>query len=236
MPSQNKIMKALKKVKKAKKAKKAKRARKARATQEIKQIVNLKGLGGLGSPPAPFVFQTQREGPVSSSEDFFTKALKQLNRVNAPSENIQQVKDNIRKLESNLNKQALTNKQLMFESDLLKTKYQNIQSRTDGVGDFSQPNKPRNLAKEYEKFQDRSVITKQRGNVGPWSEEKKQKGRDTRERKAMFREKEKAASLPGMFRSQTAPLMEEKTSLEGFEEPTGEELIDESSKRFAAFE
>ena len=236
MPSQNKIMKALKKVKKAKKAKKAKRARKSRATQEIKQIVNIKGLGGLGSPPAPFVFQTQREGPVSSSEDFFTKALKQLNRVNAPSENIQQVKDNIRKLESNLNKQALTNKQLMFESDLLKTKYQNIQSRTDGVGDFSQPNKPRNLAKEYEKFQDRSVITKQRGNVGPWSEEKKQKGRETRERKAMFREKEKAASIPPMFRSQSAPLMEEKTSVEAFEEPSGEELIDESTRRFSAFE
>lgn len=231
MPSQNKIMKALKKAKNAKrKAKKAKR--KARATQEMKQIVNIKGLGGLGSPPAPFVFQTQREAPVSSSEDFFTKALKQLNRVNAPSENIQQVKDNMRKLESNLNKQALTNKQLMVESDLLKTKYQNIQSRTDGVGDFSQPNKPRNLAKEYEQFQDRSVITKQRGNVGPWSEEKKQKGRETRERKAMFREKEKAASIPSMFRSQSAPLMEEKTSLEAFEEPTGEEIIDESTRRF----
>mgnify|MGYP003627745546 CR=1 FL=1 len=232
MPSENKIMKALKKAKKAKrKAKKTKR--KARATQNMSQIVNIKGLGGLGKLPAPFVFQTQREAPVSSSEDFFTKALKQLNRVNAPSENIQQVKDNIRKLESNLNKQALTNKQLMVESDLLKTKYQNIQSRTDGVGDFSQPNKPRNLAKEYEKFQDRSVITKQRGNVGPWSEEKKQKGRETRERKAMFREKEKAVSLPPMFRSQSAPLMEEKTSLEAFEEPTGEEIIDESTRRFA---
>ena len=234
MPSQNKIMKALKKVKKAKrKAKKTKR--KARSTQNMSQIVNIKGLGGLGSPPAPFVFQTQREGTVSSSEDFFTKALKQLNRVNAPSENIQQVKENIKKLERDLNKQALTNKQLMFESDLLKTKYQNIQSRTDGVGDFSQLNKPRNLAKEYEKFQDRSVITKQRGNVGPWSEEKKQKGRETRERKAMFREKEKekAVSEPAMFRSQSAPLMEEKTSLEAFEEPTGEEIIDESTRRFA---
>ena len=236
MPSQRKILKALNKIKNAKKAKKVKTKRKSRATQEIKQIVNLKGLGGLGSPPAPFVFQTQREGPVSASEDFFTKALKQLNRVNAPSESIQQVKANIKKLENELSDQALTNKRLMFESNLLKTKYQNIQSRTDGVGDFSQPNKPRNLAKEYEQFQDRSVLTKQRGNVGPWSEEKKAKGRETRQRKAMFKETEKAVSQPGMFRSQSAPQMEDKTSVEEFEEPAGEEIIDESTRRFSAFE
>ena len=236
MPSQRKILKAIAKVKKAKrKVKKAKR--RSRATQEIKQIVNLKGLGGLGSKPQqPIIFQTQREGPVSSSQDFFISALKQLNRVNAPPENIKEVKENIRKLERDLSKQDLTNKRLIFESDLLKLKYDNIKSRTDGVGDFSQRSNARNLAKEEEKFQDRSVITKQRGNVGPWSEEKKQKGRETRERKAMFREKEKAVSQPPMFRSQSAPLMEEKTSVEAFEEKTGEEQIDESTRRFAAFE
>tara|TARA_R110002153_G_scaffold56752_1_gene156520 strand:- start:1087 stop:1797 length:711 start_codon:yes stop_codon:yes gene_type:complete len=218
MPSQNKIMKALKKVKKAKKAKKAKR--RSRATQEIKQIVNLKGLGGLGSPPAPFVFQTQREGPVSASEDFFTKALKQLNRVNAPSENIQQVKENIKKLERDISKQDLTNKRLIFESDLLKLKYDNIKSRTDGVGDFSQKNNPRNVAKEEEKLQDKANLTTSRSNRGPMSEESKQKGRETRARNKALRESQ---TQPSIFRSQSAPVSES--------EPITEEGIDYQTRR-----
>ena len=225
MPSQKKILKALAKVKKAKrKAKKVKTKRKARATQNMSQIVNIKGLGGLskiGSPPAPVVFQTQREGPVSASEDFFTKALKQLNRVNQPSENIQEVKENMRKLERDLSKQAMTNKQLMLESDLLKTKYQNIQSRTDDVGNFSQPNKPRNVAKEEEKFQDSSVIKPKRGNLI---------ARSPRTRRAGMAQQ----TIPTMFSSQPMrPFEEEETKVEEFQEPIGEEIIDESTRRFA---
>jgi len=222
MPSQKKILKAIAKVKKAKKAKKAKR--KARATQNMSQIVNIKGLGslaGIGSKPAPFVFQTQREGPVSSSQDFFTSALKQLNRVNVPSENIQEVKENMRKLERDLSKQAMTNKQLMLESDLLKTKYQNIQSRTDSVGDFSQKNRARDVAKQEEKFQDKSVITAKRGNLI---------ARSPRTRKARMSQQ----TIPSMFSSQPMrPFEEEETKVEEFQEPIGEEIIDESTRRFA---
>ena len=187
----------LSKVKKAKSKRKAKRARKARATQEIKQIVNIKGLAGLGSKPQqPFIFQAQREGPVSSSQDFFTSALKQINRVNQPSENIQEVKDNMRKLERELSRQNLTNKQILLEADLLKTKYQTIQRRSDGVGDFSQPNKPRNLAKEQERFQDRSILTPRRGNRGPMSAESKAKGRETRARNKALRERMETPTTP----------------------------------------
>jgi hypothetical protein len=217
-------MKALKKVKKSKKAKKAKR--KARATQNMSQIVNIKGLGGIGSPPQPFIFQAQREGPISSSEDFFTKALKQLNRVNVPSENIQEVKENMRKLERDLSKQAMTNKQLMLESDLLKTKYDNIASRTDGgVGDFSQKNRARDVAKQEEKFQDKSVITAKRGNLI---------ARSPRTRKARMSQQ----TIPSMFSSQPMRPFEEQeeTKVEEFQEPIGEEIIDESTRRFAAFE
>ncbi len=222
MPSQKKIMKALDKAKAKRKAKKAKKVkRKARATQNMSQIVNIKGLGGIGSKPVPVVFQTQREGPVSASEDFFTKALKQLNRVNVPSENIQEVKENMRKLERDLSKQAMTNKQLMLESDLLKTKYQNIQSRTDNVGDFSQPNKPRDVAKQEEKFQDKSVITAKRGNLI---------ARSPRTRKATMSQQ----TIPSMFSSQPMrPFEEEETKVEEFQEPIGEEIIDESTRRFA---
>jgi len=224
MPSQKKILKAIAKVKKAKKAKKAKR--KARATQNMSQIVNIKGLGslaGIGSKPAPFVFQTQREGPVSSSQDFFTSALKQLNRVNVPSENIQEVKENMRKLERDLSKQAMTNKQLMLESDLLKTKYDNIASRTDGgVGDFSQKNRARDVAKQEEKFQDKSVITAKRGNLI---------ARSPRTRKARMSQQ----TIPSMFSSQPMRPFEEQeeTKVEEFQEPIGEEIIDESTRRFA---
>ena len=203
MPSQKKIMKALKKVKKSKR--KAKRARKSRATQEIKQIVNIKGVGGgLGSKPQqPFIFQAQREGPVSSSQDFFTSALKQLNRVNQPSESTQEVKENIRKIERELSKQAMTNKQILLEADLLKAKYQTIQRRTDGVGDFSQPNKPRNLAKEQERFQDRSILTPRRSNRGPMSEESKAKGRETRARNRALRERMETQTTPAPMMSKT---------------------------------
>ena len=193
MPSQKKILKALNKIKKAKKAKKAKRARRSRATQEIKQIVNIKGLGGLskiGSPPAPVVFQTQREGPVSSSQDFFISALKQLNRVNAPSESTQELKENMKKLELELGKQAMTSSQLILESNLLKNKYANIRSRTDNVGDFSQPNKMRNVAKEEEKRQDNANLMTRRSNRGPMSEESKQKGRETRARNKALKEEQ----------------------------------------------
>lgn len=216
MPSQKKIMKALAKVKKAKRKVK-KRARKARATQEIKQIVNVKGLGslsGIGSPPASFLFQTQREGPVSSSEDFMSKAIKQLNRINQPSESTQEIKENMRKLEKELSKQALTNKQLILEGNLLKTKYDIIKSRTDGVGDFSQPNKARDVRKEQQLFQDRSILTSRRGNRGPMSEESKAKGRETRAKNRALRE-----------RMQTpAPMMMSKT-LES--EPLEEQAFDE---------
>ena len=224
MPStEKKILKAIAKIKKAKakKAKAKKAKRRSRATQEIKQTINLKGLGGLGSKPQqPIIFQAQREGPVSSSQDFFTSALKQLNRVNAPSESTQEVKDNIRKLERELIKQAMTNKQLMLESDLLKTKYQNIQSRTDNVGDFSQPNKPRDVAKQEEKFQDKSVIKPKRGNLI---------ARSPRTRKATMTQQ----TIPTMFSSQPMTPFEEETKVEEFQEPTGEEIIDESTRRFA---
>ncbi len=206
MPSQRKILKMLSKVKKAKSKRKAKRARKARATQEIKQIVNIKGVGGgLGSKPQqPFIFQAQREGPVSSSQDFFTSALKQINRVNQPSESTQEIKENMKKLERELSRQNLTNKQILLEADMLKAKYQTIQRRTDGVGDFSQPNKPRNLAKEQERFQDRSILTPRRSNRGPMSEESKAKGRETRARNRALRERMETQTTP-------APMMMSKT-------------------------
>ena len=210
MPSQRKILKVLKKVKKAKAKRKAKR--RSRATQEIKQIINLKGLGGLGSKPQqPFIFQTSREGPVSSSQDFFTSALKQINRVNQPSESTQEIKANMKRLEIELGKQSMTNKQLILEGNLLKTKYQNIQRRTDGVGDFSQPNKPRNLAKEQELFQDRSILTPRRSNRGPMSEESKAKGRETRAKNKALRERMSMSSTP-------APMMSALESEQVFEE------------------
>ncbi len=195
MPTQKKIKKALKKVKKAKKEQKAKR--RSRATQNMSQIVNIKGLGGLGSKhQQPFIFQAQREGPVSSSQDFFTSALKQLNRVNAPSESTEQLKENIRKIERDLNRQNMINKQVLLEADMLKTKYDIIASRSDNVGDFSQPNKPRDVAKQEEKFQDQSTITPKRGNKGgPMSEESKAKGRATRAENKAKKEAEAAGGL-----------------------------------------
>ena len=222
MPSQKKILKALNKIKKAKKAKKAKRVRRSRATQEIKQTINLKGLGGLGSKPQqPIIFQAQREGPISSSEDFMSKAIKQLNRVNQPSQSTEQLIENMRKLERELSKQSMTNKQLMLESDLLKTKYANIQSRTDDVGNFSQPNKPRDVAKQEEKFQDSSVIKPKRGNLI---------ARSPRTRRAGMAQQ----TIPTMFSTQPMrPFEEEETKVEEFQEPTGEEIIDESTRRFA---
>lgn len=204
MPSQRKILKALAKVKKSKKAKAKKPKRKTRATNEMKQIVNIKGLGslkGIGSPPAPFIFQAQREGPVSSSQDFFISALKQLNRVNAPSESTQEIKENMRKLESELGKQAMTNKQLILESNLLKTKYSNIQSRTDNEGDFSSPSKFRNYVREQQLFQDRSTLTPKRGNA--WSEESKAKARETRARTKALKEQQSSMASPPPMMSKT---------------------------------
>jgi len=226
MPSQRKILKALNKIKKAKRKVK-KRERKSRTTQNMSQIVNIKGLGGLGgigSKPAPVVFQTQREGPVSSSQDFFTSALKQLNRVNAPSENIQELKQNIRKLEKALDSQQMTTSDLIVQSNNLKTKYDIIASRTDGVGDFSQPNRPRDVAKEQEKFQDKSVIQPRRGNLI---------ARSPRRRSARMTQQ----TIPSMFSTQPMRPSEdqEETKVEDFQEPTGEEVIDESTIR-SAFE
>ena len=221
MASQNtKIMKALAKIKKkSKKVKKVKRVRKSRATNEMKQIVNIKGLGGLGSKPQqPFIFQAQREGPVSSSQDFFISALKQLNRVNAPSESIQEVKENMNKLERDLGKQAMTNKQLILESNLLKNKYANIQSRTDNEGDFSQPSKLRNYVREQQLFQDRSTLTPKRGNA--WSEESKAKARDTRARNKALKEQSSMAT--------PAPMMSSSLPEEPEPEP---ETIDYETRR-----
>jgi len=185
-----KIKRELKKLKKAKKAKKARR--KSRATQEIKQIVNLKGLGPLksaGQTPQPFVFQSQSERPTSASSDFLANAISQLNRVNSPNTNVRDLETNLRRLEAEVRNQKIKNNQILADRDVLQKKYQSIAGQTDGIGDFSMPNKPRNVAKEEQKFQDESTISpRRRGRPKgvPQSEEEKQRRADQREKKKLI--------------------------------------------------
>jgi hypothetical protein len=197
-----KIKRELKKLKKAKKAKKVRR--KSRATQEIKQTVNLRGLGPLktaGQTPQPFVFQAQTERPASASQDFISNAIKQLNRVNSPNTNVRDLEDNLRRLETELRGQKVKNNQILADRDMLQKKYSSIALQTDGVGDFSQPNKPRNVAREEEKFQDESTIVPRRGRPKgvPQSEEEKQKRADQRARKKQI--KRLAEKNEGLFES-----------------------------------
>jgi len=201
--TQTKIKRELKKLKKLKKKSKAKPRRKSRATQEIKQIVNLKGLGPLktaGQTPQPFVFQSQSERPASASQDFIANAIKQLNRVNKPDTNVRNLEDNLRRLETELRGQKIKNNQILADRDILQKKYQIIAGQTDNVGDFSMPNKPRNVAKEQEKFQDESTIVPRRGRPkGPQSEEEKQRRADQRARKKQIARL--AEKTEGLFES-----------------------------------
>jgi len=188
--TQTKIKRELKKLKKLKKKSKAKPRRKSRATQEIKQIVNLKGLGPLKATQSqPFVFQSQSERPTSASSDFLANAISQLNRVNSPNTNVRDLETNLRRLEAEVRNQKIKNNQILADRDVLQKKYQSIAGQTDGIGDFSMPNKPRNVAKEEQKFQDESTISpRRRGRPKgvPQSEEEKQRRADQREKKKLI--------------------------------------------------
>ena len=220
--TQTKIKRELKKLKKLKKKSKSKPRRKSRATQEIKQTVNLKGLGPLktaGQTLQPFVFQSQSERPTSASSDFLANAISQLNRVNKPDTNIRNLEDNLRRLETELRGQKVKNNQILADRDILQKKYQIIAGQTDGVGDFSMISKPRNVAKEQEKFQDNSTITPRRGRPKgvPQSESEKQRRADQRARKkeiARLAEKNE-----GLFESS----MTEGTETEDEDEPEEKE-------------
>lgn len=223
-----KIKRELKKLKKAKKAKKIRR--KSRATQEIKQIVNLKGLGPLksaGQTPQPFVFQSQTERPTSASSDFLANAIKQLNRVNKPDTNVRDLEDNLRRLETELRGQKVKNNQILADRDMLKKKYQSIAGQTDNVGDFSMPNKPRNVAKEEEKFQDESTIVPRRGRPkGPQSQEEKQRRAEQREKNRLI--KRLAEKNEGLFESS---MTEAEESEDEQEDPPQKETQSELSER-----
>jgi len=187
--TQTKIKRELKKLKKLKKKSKAKPRRKSRAMQEIKQVINLRGLGPLKSTQAqqPFVFQAQTERPASASQDFISNAIKQLNRVNSPNTNVRDLETNLRRLETELRGQKVKNNQILADRDMLQRKYQSIAGQTDGVGDFSMINKPRNVAKEDEIFQDKSTISPRRGRPkGPQSQEEKQRRAEQREKKKLI--------------------------------------------------
>jgi hypothetical protein len=209
-----KIKRELKKLKKAKKAKKIRR--KSRAALEIKQIVNLRGLGPLKTTQAqqPVVFQSQSERPASGTSDFLANAISQLNRVNSPNTNIRNLEDNLRRLESEVRNQKIKNNQILTDRDMLQKKYQSIAGQTDNVGDFSMRNTPRNVAKEEEKFQDRSTISPRRGRPrGPQSQEEKQRRAEQREKKKLIARL--AEKNEGLFESS----MTEGTETEDEDEP-----------------
>ena len=229
--TQTKIKRELKKLKKLKKKSKAKPRRKSRATQEIKQIVNLKGLGPLKTTQAqqPFVFQSQSERPASGTSDFLANAISQLNRVNSPNTNVRDLETNLRRLEVEVRNQKIKNNQILADRDMLQRKYQNIAGQTDGVGDFSMVNKPRNVAKEEEKFQDESRIVPRRGRPkGPQSEEEKQRRADQREKKRLIARL--AEKNEGLFESSMTEA-EETEDEDEEEEPPQKELQTELSAR-----
>ena len=228
--TQTKIKRELKKLKKIKKAKKAKKVRrKSRATQEIKQTVNLRGLGPLktaGQTPQPFVFQAQTERPASASQDFISNAIKQLNRVNSPNTNVRDLETNLRRLETELRGQKVKNNQILADRDILQKKYQIIAGQTDAVGDFSQPNKPRNVAKEEEKFQDQSTIVPRRGRPkGPQSDEEKQKRADQRARKKQIARL--AEKNEGLFESSVTEAEETEDEPEEKQPPKQVTFVDD---------
>lgn len=228
--TQTKIKRELKKLKKLKKKSKAKPRRKSRATQEIKQTVNLKGLGPLKSTQAqqPFVFQSQTERPTSASSDFLANAISQLNRVNKPDTNIRNLEDNLRRLETELRNQKIKNNQILTDRDMLQRKYQSIAGQTDNVGDFSMPNKPRNVAKEEEKFQDESTISpRRRGRPKgvPQSEEEKQRRAEQREKKKLIARL--AEKNEGLFESSMTEAEESEDEPEEKESPKKVTFVDE---------
>jgi len=223
-----KIKRELKKLKKAKKAKKVRR--KSRAMQEIKQTVNLRGLGPLktaGQTPQPFVFQAQTERPASASQDFISNAIKQLNRVNAPNTNVRDLETNLRRLETELRGQKVKNNQILADRDILQKKYQSIAGQTDSIGDFSMPNKPRNVAKEEEKFQDQSTIVPRRGRPKgvPQSEEEKQRRAEQRARKKQIARL--AEKNEGLFESSVTEAEESEGEPEEKEPPKKVTFVDE---------
>ena len=225
-----KIKRELKKLKKAKKSKKIRR--KSRATQEIKQIVNLKGLGPLksaGQTPQPFVFQSQTERPTSASSDFLANAISQLNRVNKPDTNVRDLETNLRRLETELRGQKVKNNQILEDRDMLQKKYQSIAGQTDNVGDFSMPNKPRNVAKEQEKFQDESTIVPRRGRPKgvPQSQEEKQSRAEQREKRRLI--KRLAEKNEGLFESSMTEA--EETEDEQEEQPQKESQTELSERK-----
>lgn len=226
--TQTKIKRELKKLKKLKKKSKAKPRRKSRATQEIKQTVNLKGLGPLKSTQSqPFVFQSQSERPASASQDFIANAIKQLNRVNKPDTNVRDLETNLRRLETELRGQKVKNNQILADRDMLQKKYQIIAGQTDNVGDFSMPNKPRNVAKEEEKFQDESTIVPRRGRPKgvPQSDEEKQKRAEQRARKKQIARL--AEKNEGLFESSVTEAEETEDEPEEKEPPKQVTFVDD---------